>query len=129
MNKSQGYYFGSYNILMDEYLGVDFSRRCFVFPGQGAAFPGMFKNEYFNFETIREKFEKADLMALKFGLQKISDYILNPEDLKKETLPIVRNLALFTLEVALHEFFVSKKIVPKIVTGHSFGEYAALVAS
>lgn len=129
LNKSRGYYFGKYNIVTNKYLGVDFSRKCFVFPGQGLAFPGMFKEQYLGFKIIRDKFKEADILAKKLKLQKISDYIINPEELKEETLPVVRNLALFTLEVSLHELLVSKKIIPRIVTGHSFGEYVALVVS
>jgi len=129
VNKSQGYYFGSYDITMDKYSGEDFSRKCFIFPGQGSASPGMFKQQYLSFEIIRKKFEKADSLAKKNKLQKISDYILNPKKIKEDKLPIVRNLALFTMEVALCELLVSRKNIPKIITGHSFGEYAALVAS
>ncbi|MFH1393238.1 MAG: SDR family NAD(P)-dependent oxidoreductase [Patescibacteria group bacterium] len=128
-NKSQGYYFGAYQIEAGKYQGADFSRSCFIFSGQGSAFPGMFKEQYLSFRMVGEKFKKADVLAKELGLSKISDYILKPAGLKEETLPIVRNLALFTLEVALHEVLISQKIIPQIVTGHSFGEYAALVAS
>jgi len=129
MNKGRGYYFGHYDFSTDEYFGPDFSRSCFIFSGQGLAFPGMFKDQYLNFKIISEKFKKADFLAKELGLSKISDYILNPAGLAKETLPIIRNLALFTLETALHEVLVSQKIIPQIVTGHSLGEYAALTAS
>lgn len=129
MNKSSGYYFGQYDILMDKYTGLDFSRRCFVFPGQGAAFPGMFRDEYFQFEAIRKKFELADVLVEKFHFSKISDYILNPDKLEKETVSAVSNIALFTLELALFDILVSLKVTPEIITGHSFGEYASLVAS
>lgn len=129
MNKSKGYYFGRYKILTDKYSGPDFSRRCFIFPGQGAAFPGMIKDEYFNFKTIQGKFLLANSLAKKFNLLKISNYILNPDKLKKETVPVTANLALFTTELAFFDILISSKITPKIITGHSFGEYAALVAS
>ncbi len=129
LNKGRGYYFGRYKITTAQYFGVDFSRKCFVFPGQGVAFPGMFKEQYLDFKIIREKFKEADILAKKFKLQKISDYIINQKRIKKETHHIVRNLALFTLEVALYELLVSKKFIPEIITGHSFGEYAVLVIS
>lgn len=128
-NKSCGHYFGDYEIEIKEYSGEDFSRRCFIFPGQGSATPGMFRQQYSDFESIRKKFEQADELARKNNLQKISDYILDPKNISKDKLPIIRNLALFTMEVALHEVFAAKKIIPKVVTGHSFGEYAALVVS
>ena len=129
MNKTKGYYFGKYSVSLGKYSGPDFSKRCFIFPGQGAAFPGMFKDEYFKFKIFREKFALADSLAQKLNLQKVSDYILNPDKLKKETFPIVANLALFTIESALFEILISQNKIPKILTGHSFGEYAVLVAS
>lgn len=129
MDKTKGHYFGEYNILFGGYPGPDFSRRCFIFPGQGSAFPGMFKNEYFEFKTIRDKFALADSLAQKLNLPRVSDYVLNPGKLKKDIFPIIANLALFTIESALFEILISQGKVPKILTGHSFGEYAALVAS
>ena len=129
LNKSHGYYFGSYDISIDKYSGVDFSKKCFIFPGQGIAFPGMFKEQYLDFKVIREKFDQADFLAKKFKIGKISNYIINPEKVGRKKLPIVRNLALFTLEVVLCELLISRRIIPKIVTGHSFGEYAVLVVS
>lgn len=128
-NNYQGNYFGKYRILTEGYSGADFSRRCFIFPGQGGVFPGMFRDEYLNFKIIRDKFVQADLLAKKFKLPKISDYILRPEKIKKELLPATGNLALFTLELAIFEILESLKIFPRIVTGHSFGEYAALTAA
>ncbi len=129
MSKNKGYYFGKYDILTKPYSGSDFSRRCFIFPGQGAAFPGMAKKEYENSEIIQKKFALADALVQKFDSQRISDYIISPENLKKETLPAITNLALFTLESALFDIFISSDVIPEIVTGHSFGEYGALVAS
>lgn len=128
-NKSQGYYSGAYQVETEKYQREDFSRSCFIFSGQGAAFPGMFKKQYEDFKIIRDKFKKADSLAKKLGLPAISRYILNPEGLEEDTLPIVRNLALFTQEISLCEILISQKIIPKIVTGHSFGEYTALAAS
>ena len=129
MNRTKGYFWGEYEVLFGEYSGPDFSRRCFIFPGQGSASPGMFKEEYSNFKIIRDKFALSDSLAKKFDLPKISDYVLNPNKIKKEILPAIANLALFTLESALFDILVSLKIIPRVVTGHSFGEYAALTAS
>ncbi|MCK4386951.1 MAG: SDR family NAD(P)-dependent oxidoreductase [Candidatus Pacebacteria bacterium] len=129
LNKSKGYYFGNYNISANKYSGADFSKKCFVFSGQGAAFPGMFREYYFKFKIIRKRFKVADKLAKKLKLQKISDYILSPENLKKNTFPTIQSLALFTLEVALYELLISRKCAPKIITGHSFGELAVLVSA
>lgn len=129
MNKNKGYYFGQYEILTAEYSGHDFSKRCFVFPGQGSAYPGMARNEYLNSKIIQKKFLLANTLAKKLNISKISDYILNPDKIKKDEIPVITNLALFTLNLALFDVLIPLKIFPKVITGHSFGEYAALVAS
>ncbi|MDD2766149.1 MAG: SDR family NAD(P)-dependent oxidoreductase [Candidatus Moranbacteria bacterium] len=129
MNKSQGYYYGTYTVSMKPYSGVDFSRRCFIFAGQGSTFPGMFRDEYLKSILIREKFALADRLMRRFHLPKISDYIMHPENLQEKTLPVVSNIALFTLEMALFDMLRASQIIPEKVTGHSFGEYSALVAS
>jgi len=129
MTKNKGYYFGKYDISITEYSGPDFSRRCFVFPGQGAASPGMFKDQYFSFEIMRKKFDLADLLAKRSGIPNISDYIVCPDAIEKEKVKMVANIALFTAESALFDILKSQGIAPEVVTGHSFGEYAAIVAS
>ncbi len=129
IEKKRGYYFGEYEIVSERYLGKDFSRRCFIFPGQGVANPGMMKEVYLQTKIIQDKFLEADYLAKKFGLPKISAYILNPEILDEEMMHIVANLALFTLECALFDVLIFEKIIPQMLTGHSFGEYAAIVSS
>ena len=129
MIKSKGRYFGEYEIIIDKYSGKDFSQRCFVFPGQGVAYPGMAQEIYAQSKIIQDKFLEADNFAKKVGLQKISDYILNPDALDKRTVHIISNLALFTLECAFFEVLIFRKIIPRMLTGHSFGEYAAVVSS
>lgn len=129
IKKDKGYYFGEYEIEFEKYSGNDFSRRCFIFPGQGVASLGMLKEIYLQSEIIQAKFLEADREAEALGLSKISDYILAPDALVAETRHITANLALFTLECALFDVLISQKIIPKLITGHSFGEYAALVAA
>ncbi len=129
INQSRGYYFGRYKALTSLYDGADFSKICFIFPGQGAAFPKMFREQYLAFPMMRERFELADLLAKENNLTKISDYLLAPEKIKQENLPITRNLALFVAEVAIFELLISRGVVPEIITGHSFGEYAVLVVA
>lgn len=129
MSKTKGYYFGNYNIKYKQYTGTDFSSECFVFPGQGGAFPGMYKEEFIKFKVIQEKFTYADTLAKKFNLSPISDYILHPDKVKKENIPRIANLALFTIEMAFFDILISQKIIPKMITGHSFGEYMSITAS
>ncbi len=96
-----------------------------LFPGQGAQFVGMGKDALKNFPIARETFEEAS-NAISFDLKKIC--LDGPEsDLKltENTQP-----ALLTVSTALYRI-ASKEfgIIPKLVAGHSLGEYSALVAA
>jgi [acyl-carrier-protein] S-malonyltransferase len=95
--------------------------KAFVFPGQGAQFPGMGKNLYES-ETARELFEQAnDILGFR-----ITDIMFDgtAEDLKqtKVTQPAV----------FLHSAILAKtypEFNPDMVAGHSLGEFSALVAA
>lgn len=103
------------------------SRRCFVVPGQGSAYPGMFADLLTSDEDFRRLFTEADRAAGHFDLLPISTYITRPQVLPKEKLHIYRNCALFTAEAAIGLSLIRRGIVPDSVTGHSFGECAGIV--
>jgi [acyl-carrier-protein] S-malonyltransferase len=95
--------------------------RAFVFPGQGAQFPGMGKNLY---ESERAKilFEQAnDILGFR-----ITDIMFDgtAEDLKQTK---VTQPAVFLHSVILAKIFSDFK--PDMVAGHSLGEFSALVAA
>ena len=98
----------------------------FVFPGQGAQFPGMGKEHYENSAFAKKLFEQANEIL---GFR-ISDIMFNgsEEELKqtKVTQPAV----------FLHSVIAFKSIDPStgsgsvdMVAGHSLGEFSALVAN
>ncbi len=96
--------------------------KAFVFPGQGAQFPGMGKDLYENSEEAKILFEKANEI-LGFS---ITDVMFNgsADDLKQTK---VTQPAIF-----LHSVLLAKTIEdfnPDAVAGHSLGEFSALVAS
>jgi len=99
--------------------------RSFLFPGQGSQFVGMGKNIYKNFSEARHIFKEAE-ETLTFHLGRLC--FEGPEsDLKltKNTQP-----AILTVSTAVY-CVLSKEtgIKPRLVVGHSLGEYSALVAS
>ena len=94
-----------------------------VFPGQGAQFQGMGKDLFDNSVTAKEMFLKANEI-LGFEITKIM-FEGTAEDLKETK---VTQPAIF-----LHSSILAKvladKFEPKMVAGHSLGEFSALVAA
>ncbi|MDP3765009.1 MAG: SDR family NAD(P)-dependent oxidoreductase [Nanoarchaeota archaeon] len=122
---SEGYHTGIYKFSLQT-KNKNLPKTCFIFPGQGSAFPGMFKEEYFRHKIVRDMFEIVDDFARQRGLPKPSAYILASDT---GINYISQNMSLFTIECALAKIMELHGIVPYVVTGHSFGEFAALVVS
>lgn len=96
--------------------------KAYVFPGQGAQYPGMGKDLYENSAEVKKLFEKANEIL---GF-KITDIMFEgtAEDLKQTK---VTQPAIF-----LHSVLLAKTLndfAPEMVAGHSLGEFSALVAS
>jgi [acyl-carrier-protein] S-malonyltransferase len=97
-------------------------KKAYIFPGQGAQFPGMAKEIYENNTTAREMMEKAnDILGFR-----ITDIMFEgtPEELKETK---VTQPAIF-----LHSVVLAKCLpdfAPDMVAGHSLGEFSALVAA
>jgi [acyl-carrier-protein] S-malonyltransferase len=97
--------------------------NAFVFPGQGAQYPGMGKDLYENSDIAREMFDKANEI-LGFEITKIM-FEGTADELKQTK---VTQPAIF-----LHSVILSKvlgdKFKPEMTAGHSLGEFSALVAA
>ena len=96
--------------------------KAYVFPGQGAQFPGMGKELYGQNDLVRELFDEADSIL---GF-KITDIMFNgtEEDLRRTD---ITQPAVF-----IHSVAVARSLAgfsPDMVAGHSLGEFSALVAS
>ena len=97
-------------------------KKAYIFPGQGAQFPGMAKELYENNATARELLENAnDILGFR-----ITDIMFEgtPEALKETK---VTQPAIF-----LHSVVLAKCLpdfTPDMVAGHSLGEFSALVAA
>lgn len=96
--------------------------KAFVFPGQGAQFPGMGKDLYENSTEAKLLFEKANEI-LGFNITRIM-FEGEVEDLKQTK---VTQPAIFLHSVLLAKTL--KDYAPDMVAGHSLGEFSALVAN
>lgn len=97
-------------------------KHAFVFPGQGAQYPGMGKSFYDNSSFAKKIFEQANEL-LDF---RISDVMFNgtEEDLKQTK---ITQPAIFLHSIIA--FRSIENIRPDMVAGHSLGEFSALVAN
>lgn len=98
----------------------------FIFPGQGAQYPGMGKDFYDQFPVSRNTFEEADtLLGTNF-----SELIFNGSAAE---LKLTKNsqLSIFIVSVAILRALQEKfpALVPQVAAGLSLGEYTALVAA
>ena len=97
--------------------------RSYVFPGQGAQYPGMGKDLYSNYPAAKELFDLAD-QVLGFSLSSIM-FEGTAEELKETK---VTQPAIFTMSVIMAKL-LGNDFKPDLVAGHSLGEFSALTAA
>jgi [acyl-carrier-protein] S-malonyltransferase len=96
--------------------------KAYVFPGQGAQFPGMGKDLYEDYTEAKERFEEANDI-LGFHITRLM-FDGTEEDLRQTK---VTQPAIF-----LHSVILAGTIEdfqPEMVAGHSLGEFSSLVAN
>ena len=98
------------------------AKHAYVFPGQGAQFPGMGKELYQNDGKARDLFEKANSIL---GFR-ISD-IMFGEDAEALKATKVTQPAIFIHSTVLAA--CRPEFKPDMVAGHSLGEFSALAAA
>ena len=97
--------------------------KAYVFPGQGAQFPGMGKDLYDNSSDAKQMFDTAnDILGFS-----ITD-IMFGEDAEALKQTKVTQPAIFLHSVILAKV-LSTNFKPEMVAGHSLGEFSALVSA
>jgi [acyl-carrier-protein] S-malonyltransferase len=97
--------------------------KAYVFPGQGAQYPGMGRDLFEKYPAAREMFERADSI-LGFSITGLM-FSGTEEDLKQTK---VTQPAIF-LHSTIIASVLGENFRPAMVAGHSLGEFSALVAN
>ena len=97
-------------------------KHAYIFPGQGAQFPGMGKNLYEQNSTAKELFEQANEIL---GFR-ITDIMFNGTEAELKQTNVTQP-AIFLHSVILFE--TTPNLLPEAVAGHSLGEFSALVTN
>ncbi|KAL4789091.1 beta-ketoacyl synthase [Aspergillus venezuelensis] len=96
--------------------------------GQGSQYTGMGRQLYETYSSLRSDLERFDQLSRSFGFPSfLRVYLAQPAgDSMEDLLPVVVQLALVALEMALGNLLNSFGLKASAVVGHSLGEYAAL---
>ncbi|MEM9291841.1 MAG: amino acid adenylation domain-containing protein [Acidobacteriota bacterium] len=102
----------------------------FLFPGQGAQYPGMIRGLYDAYAVVRESVDHAaEVLAQPLGLD--LRQLLFPAAGEQEEAAVrlaqtsITQPALFAVEYALAQLWMSWGLTPRSMIGHSIGEYVA----
>ncbi|MFE0171772.1 type I polyketide synthase [Streptomyces sp. NPDC059002] len=113
--------------------GTDGAGVGFLFTGQGSLHRGAARPLYERFPVVRDVLDTCERQYAELtGGAGLLDVLLGPPDPAGEEriLPTeVAQPALFALQCALVRLWRSAGITPRVVAGHSVGEYAALHAA
>jgi amino acid adenylation domain-containing protein len=103
---------------------------CFLFPGQGSQHPNMAREVYQTEPVFRDTVDRcAELLRPHMG-EDLRELLYPPQGASDEakrriTDTIVAQPAIFTIEYALAQLWMSWGIRPQAMLGHSIGEFVA----
>jgi iterative type I PKS product template protein len=100
------------------------TKTAFTFTGQGSQYTGLGQKLYEHLDTFKDDIDQLDNVARLHGLPSFLP-LLTGTDVTTLS-PVVVQLGMSCIQVALARMWASWGIVPTAVVGHSLGEYAAL---
>ncbi len=102
------------------------TRACFLFSGQGSQYGGMMRAVAELVPAAKEVLDRADQWATAHDLEPISRVMFAPS-IPNDVFWV--QATLLVADVMAAAAAESVGVVPDVVTGHSFGDYAALVVA
>jgi iterative type I PKS product template protein len=100
------------------------TKTAFTFTGQGSQYTGLGQKLYLELDSFKNDIDQLDNVARLHGLPSFLP-LLTGTDVTTLS-PVVVQLGMSCIQVALARMWASWGIVPIAVVGHSLGEYAAL---
>ena len=101
----------------------------FVFTGQGSHYPALGKQLFEESSQFRSDIFEFDEIAQSQGLPSFRSLIDGSLNDVSSLSPVIVQLGLVCVQMALTRLWTSWGVVPSVVIGHSLGEYAALNAA
>lgn len=100
-------------------------RVAFLFTGQGAQYQGMGRDLYNGHAGFREILDQCERIARTYLAGSLLEHLFSNDQAASIRQTWIAQPALFALEYALAQLWMSWGIQPDILCGHSLGEYVA----
>ena len=100
----------------------------FAFTGQGAYYRGIGQELFAEFDFFRIQILQLDRLVRRLGFSSIVPVVDGSVE-DEPANPVLTQLSVVVIEIALARFWSLLGIRPSAVIGHSLGEYAALVVA
>jgi acyl transferase domain-containing protein/phosphopantetheinyl transferase (holo-ACP synthase) len=120
-------------------LAADGGKLAFLFPGEGAQYPGMLADLCLQFPEVREVFDRADRVQAATGRTELPSDLIYPQPVFDNAARLAAEAKLMELEPAVDSVLIADAAVfalldglglkPDVSLGHSSGEYAAAIAT
>jgi len=100
---------------------------CFMFPGQGSQYPEMLRKVAETYDSAADVLGQIDDLLTRFGHPPLTQILWHEPDKLNE--PLWTQMAALGAGLAMLEVARAHHLTPSMITGHSYGDYPALVAA